>query len=139
MSENDGFKEARERAFYHGCVLAYDSKEGMDIVSFGHFCDESYDLIYDDDMLFYLYKSLSDYFHQLHDVDDYPDYRLLKETLSSEEFKLRFSEFLDELIFFRLNENISVDDMDFVDGILSEQCFFYPRFIWVEGKMTYDF
>ncbi|EDJ2557655.1 hypothetical protein CE665_25470 [Salmonella enterica subsp. enterica serovar Poona] len=123
----------------NGCVVAYDVKDAMDMESFGHECDESYDLIYDDDMFMYISESLFEDYSSFENEDDEPLYRTLRETLSHEELELGFSEFMLNLNFFRLNKNIPAEDIETVKKILHEQCYFSPAYVWFKGQLTDEF
>ncbi|ECA3595307.1 TPA: hypothetical protein M1G86_003827 [Salmonella enterica subsp. enterica serovar Wien] len=136
MTDKNIHEAAREHAHLHGCIVAYDTKDAMDMESFGHWCDESYDLIYDDDMFNYVCGFLYEDYASSEDEGDEPLYRTYRETLSPEELDSNFSEYMLNFNFFRLNKNIPVDDMEMINKILQEQCYFAPVWVWVKGQLV---
>lgn len=107
---------SRQLAFDAGCIVAYDVKDGMEISSFGHECDDSYDLIHDDEVFKFVSRSLFERYssyeneNENENEDDEPLYRPLRETLTEDELSSAFNEFMMNLVFFRLNKNIPVDN-----------------------------
>lgn len=130
---------AREHAHLHGCIIAYDIKDGMEISSFGHQCDESYDLIHDDELFKFVGSSLFEHYSSCENEDDEPLYRSLRETLSEDELSLGFNDFMMDLVFFRLNENIPVDNLETIRSVLRENCFFSPEYVFIKGQVVDDF
>ncbi|ECG8454955.1 hypothetical protein IOU90_004193 [Salmonella enterica] len=135
----DGDDLSRQLAFDAGCIVAYDVKDGMEISSFGHECDDSYDLIHDDEVFKFVSRSLFERYSSYENEDDEPLYRPLRETLSEDELSSAFNEFMMNLVFFRLNKNIPVDNIEVIRSILSENCFFPPEYVFIKGQIVDDF
>ncbi|EIP3426430.1 hypothetical protein LSE82_005312 [Salmonella enterica] len=129
----------RQSAFNAGCIVAYDVKDGMEISSFSHECDESYDLIYDFELVKFVVAPLFERFSSYENEDDEPNFRSFRETLSEDELSSLFNEFIDSLVFFRLNKNIPVDNLDVVGSILRENCYFRPEYVFIKGQIVDDF
>jgi hypothetical protein len=122
-----------EKAFFAGCVIAMDIKDGFDFdTEDGVFIEDhnAWALCRDD-----LFDDLANRI----DKDD-PQERPLKETLSPEKLDDWFHDDLMNYTFFRLHAETSVATIGEVLKLVRDRSFWPPQFIWLRGEFydTYD-
>ena len=121
-----------EDAYYNGCVIAMDMKQGVGFdTSDGVFVEDEY-------IIFCAHGFLYKQFINCVDECDEHD-RKLSETHSSEELKEWFEDEMMNHMFFRLTKP-GVDSVKEVLSLVNKRSFWPPMFIWIKGEFidTYD-
>lgn len=120
-----------EQAFFSGCVIAMDMKDGMDF--------NADDGVFIEDNLLISYAEETLYKQFINAVDESDEQgRRLCETHSEDELKEWFRDDTN-LIFFRLTK-MNVDSIKEILALVQERSFWPPMFIWIKGEFfdTYD-
>lgn len=122
----NGRMKPSEVAFRSGCVLVFDTRDGMDL-------DTSDGTFIEDLLLSHICRAAV---YQLvinsPDEED-PTGRPIKETLPPSELEQWFEDVMEDSIFFRLREDLADRDESTVMAMLQERSFWLPRYMWFRG------
>lgn len=123
----NGRMKPSEVAFASGCVLAFDTRDGMDL-------DTSDGVFIEDLLLAHICRNeVYNLFVNGPDEDDPAD-RPIKETQTPSELEEWFDDVMEDSMFFRLREDLA--DLDEVALIakVQERSFWMPRYMWLRGQ-----
>lgn len=114
-------------AFKSGCVLAFDTRDGMDL-------DTSDGIFIEDLLLPHICRgAVYNLFINSPDEDDPAD-RPIKETQTPSELEQWFEDVMGDSMFFRLREDLADRDELAVIAMLQERSFWLPRYMWLQGQ-----
>ena len=124
---NEPCKEG-EKAFKSGCIIAFDIKDGMDLINIDNkrIKEETYILTE------IIRNDLYEIFLNIPDEDDEEE-RPIKETTDEYDLKEWFQDDLDNIVLCRLKHDKKLN-INEVISIAKEYSFFPPVFIWLNGK-----
>lgn len=125
--------QATEEAFRHGVVIAMDMKDGMDLLdseSQIFIEDQGIILLADQD------KELRKVYKEVLRMDlEILEEKRKVEDFSVAEFNQEFLEFLEGMMFFRLDPKISAPkDVNEVIDLVKQHCFWVPSYVWIKGE-----
>lgn len=115
-----------EVAFKSGCVLVFDTRDGMDL--------DTSDGVFIEDLLLPHVCRDAVYDLVINSVDEEDPSELpIKETLAPSELEQWFEDVMEDSIFFRLREDLADRDELTVIAMLLERSFWLPRYMWLRG------
>ena len=130
MCESAKLMQPTENTFYFGIFLAMSWKESSSLRTY----DEVF--IPDHRLGYFCKQELREYLENCIDYDEDLN-RPFKESLNGREFEEFFSEWFEDLVFFRLGSSRKAKTFNQVLRLHHTRSFWPPRFVWIQGE-RYD-